>query len=314
MAAATLDLSSITDALISALNTAIGAAPLWTVNGGPVAKFTITVSGQSPDVARDEGDCQLSLALVHLSPNASWRNQTFRGPGGTVSPVAPMALTLTYALAAFAGKDNVHEQQAMSVALAWIAANPIQRFTVAATPAHQIECTLGIESVTLDELARLWQSLGGAMRLTSLLRVSVIFLGVDPTIPAPSPKPTKMGMLVAPTNHVGEGPMLLAVSEPISLIVAGSPTEAPLRPGETALVAGVGLDGPEKLFLSPQDDSSSIDVTGWASNRRANTLHLTLPGAVGVPPAGAPAAGIWRLRLAAAPLSGVSIPLEVGAP
>lgn len=316
VAVGTLDLASVTDALIAALATAIDAAPLWTVNGGPVTKFTITPSGQAPDVARAEGDTQLSLSLVHLAPNASYRNQTLRGPSGIIVPPAPMALTLTYALTAFAGKDYVHEQQAMSVALAWIAATPIQRFTVAATPPHLIECTLTIEPVSLDEMARLWQALSGAMRLTALLKVGVVFLGADPAPLVPSPRPTRMGLAVAPAELAAgtTGPRLLAITEPIGVTATGPMPEGRLVAGDSAVVAGLGLDGPERLFLSPQDDSADFDVTGWASNRRAHSLRLTLPAAAGLPPVGTPPPGIYRLRIGAAPRMGIAIPVEIAAP
>jgi Pvc16 N-terminal domain len=280
-----------------------------------VAKFTITVSGQAPDVARAEGDTQLALALVHVVPNATYRNRVARGPGGHDVVLAPMALTLTYALVAFSGKDYVSEQQAMSIALAWIAANPIQRLTVAATPAHVIDCTMTLESATLDEVARLWQSLSGAMRLTAVVRIGIVFVGADPAPVVPSPVPTKLGLLVSPAEPpFAGGPRLLAISEPLTMTVGAVVNEAPLAPGEAAVVAGLGLDGPERLFLSPVDDSASFDVTAWVSNRRANTLRLTLPAAVGAPPAGAPAPGVYRLRLGAAPLTGASIPLVIGAP
>jgi hypothetical protein len=315
MAVGTLDLASVTDALVAALTNAIDTAPLWTVNGGPVTKFTITVSGQSPDVARGEGNTQLAFALVHLTPNASYRNRTVRGPDGLSVMLEPMALTLTYVLVAFAGKDYVSEQQAMSVALAWIAANPIQRLTVAATPAHTIDCTMTLESASLDEIARLWQSLSGALRLTAVVRVGVVFVGADPAPVTASPNPSRIGLVVAPADAMaGSGARLLAVSEPLTMTAGAIVNEAPLAPGDVAVVAGLALDGPERLFLSPVDDSASFDVTAWATNRRANTLRLTLPAVGGTAPAGTPPPGVYRLRIGTAPLTGASIPFVVGAP
>ncbi len=311
VAVGTLDLASVTDALVAALENEVDVSPLWTVNGGPVTKFTINVSGMAPDVARGDGDTQLSIALIHLVPNASHRNRTQRGPDGIVAQIVPIALTLTYALTAFSGRDYVREQQALSLALAWIAANPIQRFTVAAVPPHQIECTLTIETASLDEIARLWQSLSGALRLTALLKVGVVFLGPDPAQLVPAAAPTRMGLLVTPADLQAGAPALLAITEPVT-IATGAMPEGPLAPGDTAVVAGLGLDGPEQLFLSPADDSADFDVTSWAGHRRSNSLRLTLPAAAGVPPAGAPAPGLYRLRIGTAPQLGLAI--EIGGP
>jgi Pvc16 N-terminal domain len=307
----TLDLAGVTDALIAALRTAIGASPLWKVNGGPIKEFVIEVTGQAPDVARDIGGCQLSLALIHVAHDAANRNRSIRGPTGITVPTQPMALTLTYALAAFSGKNYVEEQQAMSVALAWIAAHPIQHFTAVAVPAHAIECTLTIESASLDEIARLWQSFTGAMRLTALLRVGVVFLGADPAPVQPVDPPDRMGLSVAPTGALDVSPQLLGISGPV-VIATGKAIGTPLVPGATAIIAGLGLKESDRLFLSPPDDGP-IDVTAWATFQPPYMLHLTLPaGPPGAPPISSPQPGIYRLRVGTK--TGPWIPLEIKEP
>lgn len=311
MAVGTLDLASVTDALVAALQLAVDSSPLWGPTPPQVPAIEIEVTGESPDVARAKGDCQLSLSLVHVAPNANYRNRSMPGPGGIVTPPQPMALNLTYVLVAFAGNSYVQEQQAMSTALAWISSHPIQRLTVTAVPAHMIECTLTIESATLDEIARLWQSLTGAMRLTALLRVSVVFLGSDPAPGPPADPPTRLGMLVSPASRLDASPQLLAVAGPI-LIGEDDPAvpNTQLSPGEVGVVSAIGLLGSELLFLSPLDDSASFDVSAWVTHRGPNTLHLKLPAA-GMPPAGTPAAGTYRLRIGSP--TGASVALEIGA-
>jgi hypothetical protein len=308
---ATIDLSSVTDALIVGLNKAITDAPLWVANGGPTAPFTIAVSGIPFDLARGEGGAQLSLALIHVGPSATYRTQMQRGPTGLTAALAPAALTLTYAVSAFAAKDYVQEQQAMGIALSWILANPIQRLTIAAIPPRQVEYTMTLEPAGIDEIARIWQSVTGALRLTVLVRVGVVFLGPDPAAVVPQPKPDQVGMLVTPADLSAGPPALLTASEAVA--VANGLSLAPLAPGQTTIVAGLGLGGTDKLFLSPADDSVSFDVTAWVGPRVANTLHLTLPAAAGVPPAGTPAPGLYRLRIGTAAFTAPSIPLEIGA-
>jgi hypothetical protein len=310
-AVATLDLASVTDALVHALQQAVDASPLWGPLPPHVPAIEIDVTGESPDVARTKGDCQLSLSLLHVAPDAHNRNRALAAPGGIVSPAEPVALILTYVLVAFAGKAYVREQQAMSAALAWIAAHPIQRLTVTAIPPHIVECTLTLQTATLDEIARLWQSLIGPMRLTALLRVGVVFLGTDPVLGPPAKAPSRMGMLVAPTDRLAAAPQLLAVAGPI-LIGKTDPAvpNTRLAAGDVAVVAAIGLAGTEALFLSPLDDSASFDVSSWVTHRGPNTLHVKLP-APGALPGGTPSPGTYRLRIGAA--TGASILLEIRA-
>lgn len=305
--AATLDLAGVTDALVAALEAEVENSVLWVVNGGPIAQFVINVSGMAPDLARGDGDTQLSVALIHVMPNPAYRNRSLRGPDGLVVHPAPIALDLTYALTAFSGRDYVREQQALSLALAWVAAHPIQRFASVSVPPQPIECSLTIETASLDEIARLWQSLSGALRLTALLRVGVVFLGAEPAPVEPAKSPTRMGLVVTPADLKAAAPLLLAISEPVTIATGGEP-EAPLRPGETALVAGLGLAAMEKLVLTPAGGGADIDVTGWASGISASSLKLNVP-LVGAPPPGS-----YLLRIELPPQSGPAIPVEIGAP
>ena len=205
----------------------------------------------------------------------------------------------------------MREQQAMGIAIGWVLANPIQRVTVAGNPPRQVEYSLTLETASLEEMSRMWQALSGPMRLTALIKVGVVFLGPDPAAPDPQDPPTRVGLLAAAAGNVRTEPALLAASEPV--VVAEPDPETPWRPGQTIIVAGLGLDGPERLYLSPEDDSAVIEVTAWASERRRSSLRLTLPAGPGAPPAGPPAAGRYRLRLGAAPHTGASIPVEIGA-
>lgn len=311
MVAATLDLASVTDALVQELTDAFDSSPLWTVNGGTQPKFTIKINGMPFDVGRKETDSQLNLSLIHAGPNPSYRNLTQRGAGGVELALLPAALTLTYAVSSFSGKDYVREQQAMGIALAWILGNPIQRLTVAGAPPRQVECSMTLETTSLEEMSRMWQALSGALRLTALVKIGVVFLGPDPAVSAPQDPPDTLGLAVGSTGAVAASPQLLVATEPV-LVADGKP-RSPWQPGQTIVVAGLGLDGAERLFLSPEDDSSAVDVTAWARDRRSNSLHLRLPSAAGAPPVGAPAAGWYRLRIGLAPHTGHAIPVEIGA-
>lgn len=296
------DLSAVTDELIKGLKAAVTNSAIWATT----TRYTIMVSGMAFDLAREEGDVQVALSLVHVGPNPSLRNLTQRGASGLTTITSPTALTLTYALSAFGAQNYAHEQQAMSIALAWLLANPYLRFAVG-TPPRPIECAITLEAAGFEEIGRLWQSFGGPLRLTALFRVSALFLGPEPPTATPAPRPTQLGMLVGPAE--GTGPRLLFAMDR-ALIDSGA-SQPPPGPGDVLLVGGLGLDGTDRLFLSPDDDGSSFDVTGWIDDRTANVMRVALPAASGAPPTGTPPAGHYRLRIGAA--TGPAIMLEIGA-
>ena len=85
----TLDLSAVTDSLISLVKSQWTAAPIWTVVGGGPAgpTFTPNFTGLAPDAVRQEPGTQLSMYLYHVeSDNAQearfWQDQMLHSRDG----------------------------------------------------------------------------------------------------------------------------------------------------------------------------------------------------------------------------------------
>jgi hypothetical protein len=106
-------------------------------------------------------------------------------------PFQPLSLDLYYLITAFADDKYVEEQQAMSIVLNCFHQHPIVRKTVlipgATPPSVPEEFTLTMEIETCDELARLWQAITVAYRMSVVYKVSVVFL--TPPAPAGPAKP-----------------------------------------------------------------------------------------------------------------------------
>ena len=306
----TADLSSVTDALVATLTDATDDdAPLWDEPG--VTKFTINVTGDSPDVVRDESGCQLCLTLVHIGPDKTWRNTPTSGERGQLAPRQPLGLVLTYLLTAFEKDAYNHEQQAMSVALTCFHSQPFH------TPDHDF--TITIEPATLDEIARLWQSITVPMRVSALLRVAVVFLKPPQAQPAPAKKVEQARLLAGPAQEpMRASPQLFQTGNRTAYLIpdgaGGKLIEAEVSPaltapGGTLLVGGTGL-GAVRVYLSNADGSGETNITAWRqAPNQVSRLTLKVPTG-----AGAPTPGVHQLAVgpgAGGPERSLPIPLTI---
>ena len=85
-----LDLSIVTDELITRLKTALGVG--------------FSVTGNAPDASRDDGSSHVSLFLFHTAPSPYMRNTPVVGDRTKVltNKFQPLALDLYYLLSAYA--------------------------------------------------------------------------------------------------------------------------------------------------------------------------------------------------------------------
>src|SRR5690242_4114881 len=127
-----LDLSIVTDRLLSQLQKCIDATQLWQdeatfapegtpKEATPGTRFTIQLTGAPPDTIRTGSGCQLSLYLFHVSMDKYQRNSPVIPPPtapnvstytrAQVIPQQPLSLNLFYLLTAYAGDQYIEEQQ-----------------------------------------------------------------------------------------------------------------------------------------------------------------------------------------------------------
>ena len=180
------DLSVVTDTLTRLVTTAWPDAPLW---GPAMPPFGVTVTGLSPEAARQGQGAQLCLYLYHIDENSAheslfWTAQS-QAAGGPPIRYQPLALDLYYLLSAFADGSYVHEQQAMSIAMRVFHENPIVRgIDVSGQP---WELTLTLQRRSYDELSRLWQATTSALRVSAVYRAAVVLIEPEPAPPLGPP-------------------------------------------------------------------------------------------------------------------------------
>ena len=313
MAASIVDLSSITDELLDLLKRAFDpSATIWSSNGGPIDRFDAKITGAQPEAVRDatEGDCQLTLYLLHVSQDKCYRNSPLPtpyrnmqhdtatyGPFPQTNPRTPLSLDLYYLLSAFA-KDNYNrEQQAIGIALRCFHEHAIIRNA----PEHY---TMTLEPQTADEMSRLWQALSTPLRLSAVYKVSVAFLmPTEKPVSSVSP-PDSVGLAVAPSGVVGEAPARLFGAALREILLVAQNADASraanipfvLAPGlarsdDDLIVTGEGLDRPDyaKVYLCDSEDDAvarEFDITGWRKGSASPTeLRLHFPDTVAELPA-----------------------------
>jgi hypothetical protein len=324
------DLSAITTELITMLQTAIAHSP--------IPPFNVTVSGSMPEtVRRHEEGCQLSLYLLHVGRDPYWRNSPRDGVRGLTNTQQALSLNLTYLLTAFAHKDFVAEQQAMSIALHCFHERPLFH--------NNEEFTISIEADTIDEMSRLWQAIVAPIRLSSVIKVGVVFISPTDPPPAAAPPPRRANVVVGVNLQPGMVPQLLNIAMPITYIVPPSqPNQPPPPPekvgvipgpvvvtgGDTIVVGGSGLDRPSaaEVYLGRPPGGPVWQVTNpWRpppplpAKISPNEIVLILPSAymapgatTPAPPAVMPPPGVYQLMVGgAAPLPATAIPIAIAA-
>jgi hypothetical protein len=314
----TPDLADITHVLRGLLEQAIQSSTL--------GQGKIKVHCDSPETARNtHDDCHLTLYLLHVGRDPVWRNTPLQGVKPQLNRAQPLSLNLSYLLTAWSDKDFATEQLAMSIALQTLHSNAI--VTNKIIVAHNLEQWLpqgefvvSIEADTIEEMSRLWQAFTVPMRLSALIRASVIFIApVDPLDP-PSIPPYTANLSVAPDpiaplDPLSPLPPLLArgfsqQTAPLAPNAGPSTTTANQGPliataGGFLQVSGNSLDttGASDVFLSVPGTAVEWKVTPWRQpDVMSGELTLGLPiayadPAVQPPPAATPLPGFYNLTV-----------------
>jgi hypothetical protein len=312
---ATPDLSDITLILTGLITQAVTTSPLPLSN-------KISVSACSPETMRNNGDqCYLNLYLLHIGRDPYWRNTPLSGPRPQLNSVQPLSLNLSYLLTAYCDQDTVLEQRALSIALAAIQSNPIMNANTTAgipewTAVPNGEFVVSIEADTIEEMSRLWQAFTVPIRLSALIRASVIFIEAPDVIEPPALPPSTVNLsviqaaslpapLISPPNTpavLGDGfsqftPPLLDGTLPASLapgigplVMVGGvpapvpPTTSPLF-GAYLVIAGSGLDLADaaEIYLSSPGSSTLWDITAWRQGFAPSQLTISPPDSYAAP-------------------------------
>ncbi|MEK6676304.1 MAG: DUF4255 domain-containing protein [Planctomycetota bacterium] len=312
----TLDLSIVTERLVTLLEDAVTHSQLWAPIG-PVTKFNIEVSGSMPELVRaKEGGCQLTVYLFHLSTEPFTRNIPPQGNTAQPNLRHSLGLNLYYLVSAFSKDRTQEEQQALSIAIKALH----ERGTyVDATDGFTFTITL--ESEKPDEANRRWQSFSTPFRLSAVYRVSVVFLTPKETALAPPPPPKRIGL--------GVGSGSLPFSKSGSLVATASGVDfapIPPLPGDAvtydyspAIVSPGGsfmILGDQLLlstagrFYLMDSTGAEQEITAWKAPAAQNTgsrVVLSLPATIGALPGGSPQPGVYLVRVGSSTAAGDAV-------
>jgi Pvc16 N-terminal domain len=329
----TLDLSEVTDSLIGLVSKQWATAPIW-AQLGVAAPPPPTFTGLAPDAAFKQSGPQLSMYLYHVESDTAqeslfWQSQLLGAADGEPTRFLPLALDLFYLMFAYSETSYTQEQEAMSVALRVFHANPIVRSDPGA--AVPWELTLTMEHRSYDELSRLWQATTMPLRMSVVYRAAVVLMDPD-QMPGPAPDTTAFSVAVTPVSlPVPAGyPAVFglfregAYQGPSGAAVPFAQSPATIAPGQSASLLGsdLGTSGvSDSVYLLPPAGGTEVDVTAWAVTADSSPAKfmLTLPSAVAAPPAGAPAPGVYQLRVGSGAAGGPnatrsgSVPVSVAA-
>ena len=335
----TLDLSAVTDSLITLVKNQWATAPIWAEIGAspPGPTFTPTFTGLAPDAVRQQPGPQLSMFLYHVEPDNAraslfWQPQMLNQPQGQPTRFLPLALDLFYLLFAYSEASYAEEQEAMSVAMRIIHANTIVRSAPGSSPPWEL--TLTIDRRGYDELSFLWQAFTVPLRMSLVLRAAVVLIDPD-SIPAAAPETTSVSVLgVGPSALpvTGAYPELFGTSRegsytgPTGAAVSFSWSPAIVAAGQTMELSGsnLGISGvSDSLYLLPPGAGAEVDVTSWALTAQSSAAKfaLALPAAGATPPTDPPTPdpGVYQLRVGSGTLGAAgatrsgSTPLSIAA-
>jgi hypothetical protein len=261
-----------------------------------VAGTAVTV--KPPDLARNTNTGhQLNLFLYQTTIDAAWRNQDMPGrvlPGESGLP--PLPLVLHYLLTAYAeNDDDVVSHQILGQALSALHDHPLLgvdeiRLALPGNDLYaQIErVRLSEESITVDEMSRLWTAFQTQYRVSATFQGRVVL--IESTLPATTPQP-------ALARGQGDtGPIAAAdVTSPLPQLtrITYANSQPAALPGEQARVAGTKLEADSvQVRLSHPQLVSPLVVN--AGSHTATDVGFAVPSdstAVDVP------AGWWTLAL-----------------
>jgi hypothetical protein len=328
MAWSTPDLSDISQVLKGLIETAI--------NNSSLSQGNIKVFCDSPDTARQsDGNCHLSIYLLHVARDPFWRNTPVAGPRPQLNNAQPLSLNLSYLLTAWCDKDFTSEQRAMSIALQAFHSQPI--VTQALIQSDMLsqwlpngEFVVSIEPDTIEEISGVWQAFTVPMRLSALIRVSVVFIAPMVPISPPAIPPSTANLSVSPDPVAAAAPALNPgfgqQSPPVPPGADVSQVTATIGPlvavgGSTLAIAGNALDLPAgaDVFLSVPGTATEWTVTSpWRQNTAAGELDLLLPNnyadpatSLPAPPAATPLPGLYNITVGSGTTRSNPVPLVI---
>ena len=274
-----LGIAAVTAVLRNILNNAITEANLAAIVGG-----NVTISSLPPDRVSITGATdpnQLNIFLYQTSYNSAWRNASLpsRNAAGDRISNPPLALNLHYILSAYGSQDfypeiilgygmqALHENSVLPRGAITAALSPPlppgqPKELLGSRLADQVEqITVTPESLTTEEISRLWTALGAHYRPSAAYQVTVVLV---------QPARSAVGPLPVAARTLASMPFTQIV---IEQIVAATGDGMPILPTSTLLIKGQNLRGDDTRLLI-----GGMEFIPNPKNLTATQITFPLPG------------------------------------
>lgn len=223
--------------------------------------------------ARSGTTNQLNIYLYNVERNTGWSNQPYSDNQATASGEPPIAIDLLFLVTAYGNNDDeVHAHQVLGRAMSLLHDQPVLNRTAIASALtgndlhEQIESVrITQESLTLDDLSRLWSAANTEIRLSVAYRANVVL--IESARPTPSPLPVL-------TSGIEVAASLNPVLPTITQLVL--PNNAPsVRLGEVIRVEGFHLENTVEARFETERSTSLLTLAIGAAT--ATHIDINLP-------------------------------------
>ncbi len=248
----------------------------------------VTVSSDPPDsLDLKSTAARINLFLFQATENQGWRNFALpaRSPNGDRTSNPPLALDLSYLVTAYGVDDYypevllgyamfvLHEmpvftRDAIRDALGASSSDPLFKALTTSSLADQIEqIKIVPQTMSVDELSKIWTALQSQYRPTAVYKVSVVLIesekSVKPTLPVRA-----RNLLVLPFEHPSIDSLQSQASDSDPIVA-----NQPILAGYNLVIDGQQLRGESTLVVI--DDT---EVTPNEDKITATRIIVVLPG------------------------------------
>jgi hypothetical protein len=248
----------------------------------------VTVSSDPPDsLDLKSTAARINLFLFQATENQGWRNFALpaRSPNGDRTSNPPLALDLSYLVTAYGVDDYypevllgyamfvLHEmpvftRDAIRDALGASSSDPLFKALTTSSLADQIEqIKIVPQTMSVDELSKIWTALQSQYRPTAVYKVSVVLIesekSVKPTLPVRA-----RNLLVLPFEHPSIDGLQSQASDSDPIVA-----NQPILAGYNLVIDGQQLRGESTLVVI--DDT---EVTPNEDKIIATRIIVALPG------------------------------------
>jgi Pvc16 N-terminal domain len=276
-----LGIAAVSAVLRTVLNDGLTEANLASVVGGNVSVSSLPPDRVSINGAQEPN--QLNLFLYHTTYNPGWRNAGLpsRSVGGERISNPPLALDLHYILSAYGAQDFAAEvilghgmhalyehslvtRSTIRRALSPPLAPGVPQEFLQSHLADQVEqITVSPETLTTEEIARLWSAFQAHYRPSAAYQVTVVLLDVTRSLSAALPVRAVSSTLT---------PLQRSVIETVN---PDTGPGTPILPDSTLVITGQGLRGTETRVLV-----ASLELVPAADSVSDTRISVALPSPV----------------------------------